>query len=241
MTDTYTNARSCAKGKEGDGLNVAWRQAFHRGHSSTQNWTHLGMMDYQTDDEQNLRDRVHFARVYGVPSAFGNLGRQDHVFLQHDKKNGKHRFQMRVWKNTGEGGTKLVADGDKYCNPSCGMSDSEGDDPEGVVDPKLPVLPSEPGDGDSEPNPDDWRSKTCTDDAVTDHTMYGPDRWKGLDGNGAWASVIEGWQYNLTHGRLEKHFANNFCTTPFTSVDETLTLVGIQLLQRPYGCLLRGL
>ncbi|KAH7129387.1 family 3 carbohydrate esterase [Dactylonectria estremocensis] len=49
-------------------------------------------------------------------NAFGNLGRKDYVFLQHDKHNGKHRFRMRTWKNVGQGGTKVVAGGNKYCN-----------------------------------------------------------------------------------------------------------------------------
>ncbi|KFY97907.1 hypothetical protein V498_01794 [Pseudogymnoascus sp. VKM F-4517 (FW-2822)] len=116
LTKTFTAARSCKKGQEGDGLNVAWRQAFHKGHTAGQQWTHVGMTDFQTDDEINLRDRIHFARIYGTPSAFGNLGRQGYVFMQHDEHDGKQRFQMRVWKNLGEGGTKLLADGDKYCN-----------------------------------------------------------------------------------------------------------------------------
>lgn len=116
MTKTFTAAHSCKKGQEGDGLNVAWRQAFHKGHTAGKQWAHLGMTDFQTDDEVNLSDRIHFARIYGTPSAFGNLGRQDYVFMQHDEHDGKQRFQMLVWKNMGEGGTKLLADGDKYCN-----------------------------------------------------------------------------------------------------------------------------
>ncbi|KAH8895341.1 hypothetical protein GQ53DRAFT_855657 [Thozetella sp. PMI_491] len=114
-TTTWTNARSCAKGVQGDGLNVAWRQGFFTGQTSGP--THLGMAAYQTADESDLRGRIHFARIYGTPSAFGNLGRQDYVFLQHEKlSSGKHKFQMRVWQSTGEGGTKVKADGNKYCN-----------------------------------------------------------------------------------------------------------------------------
>lgn len=58
--------------------------------------------------KSGLRDRVHFARIFGEPQDFGLLGRQDYVFLQHTKEDdGKHRFDMRVWKNIGSGGTKL--------------------------------------------------------------------------------------------------------------------------------------
>lgn len=97
------------------------------------------------------------------------------------------------------------------------MTDAEGDDPEGVVDPQLPIMPTQPGDGGgNEPNEDDWRSITCTNEGVTDHTMYGPDRWKMVDADGAWASAIDGWQYNLTQGRIEKHFANNVSDPPYS-------------------------
>lgn len=111
----YTNARSCMKGVEGDGLNVAWRQGFYTGESSGAAWK--GMASYVTNEEDYLRDRIHFARIYGQATIFGNLPLQDYVFFQHTElDNGKHRFQMRVWKNTGGGGTKLVADGNRYCN-----------------------------------------------------------------------------------------------------------------------------
>ncbi|KAF7549363.1 hypothetical protein G7Z17_g6445 [Cylindrodendrum hubeiense] len=116
MTDTWTNSRSCKQGKEGDGLNVGWRQAFHKGYKSGEDWTHFGMTGYMTNDEQDVTNRIHFARVYGTASAFGNLPRRDYVFMQHDENNGKHRFRLRAWKSTGEGGTKLLADGNKYCN-----------------------------------------------------------------------------------------------------------------------------
>ncbi|KAJ3542506.1 hypothetical protein NM208_g4051 [Fusarium decemcellulare] len=92
-TYTWTNARSCRKGYEGDGP------------------THKGM------GGDNLRTRIHFARIYGQSGIYGNLPLQDYVYLEHiSLDNGKHRFNMRVWKNTGGGGTKLVADGNKYCN-----------------------------------------------------------------------------------------------------------------------------
>ncbi|KAF7556324.1 hypothetical protein G7Z17_g1541 [Cylindrodendrum hubeiense] len=114
-TWTYTNTRSCKVGSEGDGLNVAWRQGFYTGESSGS--THKGMAAYMNDDETNIRERVHFARIAGKSSIFGNLPKQDYVFMEHTElSSGKHRFQMRVWKNTGSGGTKLLADGNKYCN-----------------------------------------------------------------------------------------------------------------------------
>ncbi|CAG8097452.1 unnamed protein product [Penicillium olsonii] len=110
-TYTYTNSRSCQKGKEGDGLNVAWRQAFQNG--ATSGPTHNGMSGFGDD---GLRKRVHFARIFGEPQDFGLLGRQDYVFMEHVKHDGNHRFNMRVWKNTGSGSTKLRADGNAYCN-----------------------------------------------------------------------------------------------------------------------------
>lgn len=111
-TTTWTNSRSCAPGKLGDGLNVAWRQGFLKGQSSGP--THLGVREY---GDSGLRDRVFFARVYGEPQEFALLGRQDYVFMQHTRlENGKHQFDVRVWKNTGRGATKLKADGNKYCN-----------------------------------------------------------------------------------------------------------------------------
>ncbi|KAK6846292.1 hypothetical protein PG987_001480 [Apiospora arundinis] len=114
-TTTWTNARSCAKGRLGDGLNVGWRQGFLKGANS--GTTHGGMGGFVTPTETYLRDRVHFARIYGEPQDFGLRPRRDYVFMQHSTLgNGQHRFNMRVWKNIGSGSTKLEADGNKYCN-----------------------------------------------------------------------------------------------------------------------------
>ncbi|KAK8022879.1 fg-gap repeat domain-containing protein [Apiospora marii] len=114
-TTTWTNARSCAKGRLGDGLNVAWRQGFYRGANS--GTTHGGMGGFVTPTETYLRDRVHFARILGEPQDFGLRPRRDYVFMQHTAlSGGQHRFDMRVWKNIGSGSTKLEADGNKYCN-----------------------------------------------------------------------------------------------------------------------------
>ena len=116
QTFTYTNTRSCKQGQEGDGLNVAWRQGFEKG--KTSGYTHYGMKDFQEKgDLYNLQSRIHFARIYGTKPAFGNLGVQDYVFFEREKRSDNDfTFHVRVWKNKGQGGTKVLADGDKYCN-----------------------------------------------------------------------------------------------------------------------------
>ncbi|KAL5362439.1 hypothetical protein BJX96DRAFT_177152 [Aspergillus floccosus] len=112
QTTTWTNSRSCHKGQEGDGLNVAWRQGVAKGQSAGP--THYGMSGF---GDKGLRDRVHFARIYGEPQDFGLLGRQDYVFMEHTEEDtGKRRFDMHVWKNVGSGATKIRADGNRYCN-----------------------------------------------------------------------------------------------------------------------------
>ncbi|OBT56778.1 hypothetical protein VE04_04842 [Pseudogymnoascus sp. 24MN13] len=105
---TYTNSRSCQKGELGDGLNVAWRQGFLSGSSSGP--THLGM------GVAGIRDRIHFARIYGESESFGLLGRHDYVYMEHTRNGDKYDIQVKVWKNAGYGSTKLKADGNKYCN-----------------------------------------------------------------------------------------------------------------------------
>ncbi|KAK0099309.1 hypothetical protein ONS96_008539 [Cadophora gregata f. sp. sojae] len=115
VTTTWINSRSCQKGVEGAGLNVAWRQAFLTGKTSGP--THLGMGAYLTDTETNLRGRIHFARIYGEVTKFGTLPKQDYIFMEHKAvSTTSHQFQMRVWKNIGAGGTNLKADGNKFCN-----------------------------------------------------------------------------------------------------------------------------
>ncbi|KAM0330967.1 hypothetical protein ACHAQA_003924 [Verticillium albo-atrum] len=115
-TTTWTNARSCTRGREGDGLNVAWRQA-HYG-DNTEGPTHYGVAYLRGDEDfEDWRQRIHFARIYGTQESFGNLGVQDYVFMQVEKLGtDKYKFKVRVWKNEGGGGTKLLADGNKYCN-----------------------------------------------------------------------------------------------------------------------------
>ena len=113
-TTTYTNARSCKKGREGDGLHVAWRQAFYKGSSSGP--THGGIA-YLQEKAEDWRSKIHFARVYGTKPAFGNLGVQDYVYIKSDKvSDNNYKVTVNVWKNLGSGGTKLEADGNKYCN-----------------------------------------------------------------------------------------------------------------------------
>lgn len=119
QTTTWTNARSCAKGREGNGLNVAWRQAFFRGQGSGA--THGGVAHYRNDDDdfEDWRQRIHFARIYGREESFqyADQSVKDYVFMQVAKGNDKtFKFRVRAWKNLGEGGTKLEADGNKYCN-----------------------------------------------------------------------------------------------------------------------------
>ncbi|KAI1765641.1 carbohydrate esterase family 3 protein [Hypoxylon sp. FL1150] len=108
-TYTYTNSRSCRTGVEGDGLNVAWRQGFYTGESSGP--THKA----EFDGDVNI-NRIHFARIYGETEGFPLLGRQDYVYMEHSTSGDSHIFEMKVWKNTGQGGAKLKADGDKYGN-----------------------------------------------------------------------------------------------------------------------------
>ncbi|UPK95518.1 hypothetical protein LCI18_006453 [Fusarium solani-melongenae] len=93
-----------------------------------------------------------------------------------------------------------------WLNPSCGLTDTEGDDEGGVVDPKRPVMPEE---GEQDPDENDWKSITCTRSSVEDHTKNVAERWRDIDADGAWISVIEGWQKNLTLGRPMEDFSNN--------------------------------
>lgn len=108
-TTTWTNSRSCAKGLEGNGLNVAWRQGYHSGASSGP--THLASFNGDVN-----RNRIHFARIYGEPESFSLLGRQDYVYMEHVKDGDLHTFKLNVWKSKGSGATKLKADGNKYGN-----------------------------------------------------------------------------------------------------------------------------
>ncbi|KAI8199012.1 hypothetical protein K4K52_009288 [Colletotrichum sp. SAR 10_76] len=65
QTTTYTNSRSCHWGKEGDGLYSAWRIGTNK--ASGKSPTHTGGM------ANGIRNRIHFACVYGSPQDFGLL------------------------------------------------------------------------------------------------------------------------------------------------------------------------
>ncbi|KAM7189559.1 hypothetical protein V8F20_010098 [Naviculisporaceae sp. PSN 640] len=101
---TWTNSRSCIKGREGDGLNIVWREA-------ASNPTHSGM------STPSVRGRIHFGRVFSDPVDIGLQRKLDYVYLEHvNRTDGRHDFKVRVWKNNGSGATKIKADGNKYCN-----------------------------------------------------------------------------------------------------------------------------
>ena len=68
------------------------------------------------EDRKDLTDRIFFARIYGTKPAFGNFGVQDYVFIENVEDGDNWKFNVRVWKNTGSGGTKVLADGNKYGN-----------------------------------------------------------------------------------------------------------------------------
>ncbi|KAI8261062.1 Multidomain esterase [Colletotrichum sp. SAR 10_98] len=109
QTTTYTNSRSCYWGKEGDGLYSAWRIGTNK--ASGKSPTHTGGM------ANGIRNRIHFARVYGSPQDFGLLSRKDYVWMEHKElSNGKHEFKVRVWKSKGYGATKPKADRNFYCD-----------------------------------------------------------------------------------------------------------------------------
>lgn len=76
-TYAWTNSRSCESGVEGDGLKVTWRQGFWL--SETSGPAYLGVGQFVTDTETNLRPRVHFARIFGDRQDFIALPRQDFV------------------------------------------------------------------------------------------------------------------------------------------------------------------
>ncbi|KAL3463731.1 SGNH hydrolase-type esterase domain-containing protein [Aspergillus heterothallicus] len=113
-TTTYTNSRSCIKGESGDGLNVVWRQGFYQDANSGPSHPGMGGL-FGTS---GLRDQVYFARIYGEVADFGELGRQDYVFIEKDtsEEGLGPMYYVHVWKSKGAGGAKIKADGDRYCN-----------------------------------------------------------------------------------------------------------------------------
>lgn len=80
-------------------LTTCRRQGFWHGSSSGP--THAGV------GGTSNRNRIHFARIYGE-AQFGLLGRADYVFMDVVKQaDGRFKFDMKVWKNTGGGGSKV--------------------------------------------------------------------------------------------------------------------------------------
>ncbi|KAK4155613.1 hypothetical protein C8A00DRAFT_31562 [Chaetomidium leptoderma] len=82
--------------------------------------SHFGLPGEVNAVNPDLRKRVQFGRIFGGKPAFGNLGVQDFVYFDFDQVQflppKKWSLKVRVWRNTGAGGTKLLADGNKYCN-----------------------------------------------------------------------------------------------------------------------------
>jgi hypothetical protein len=65
--------------------------------------------------------QVFFGRIFGTKPAFGNLGVMDYVYFEIEETTiplapSAYSVKMRVFRNRGAGGTKLLADGNKYCN-----------------------------------------------------------------------------------------------------------------------------
>ncbi|GIK05073.1 hypothetical protein Aspvir_009172 [Aspergillus viridinutans] len=86
--DTGEAYMSCQHGTDGDGLNIAWRQGFWQGTNSGPTYNGMSV--------DGVRERIHFARVYGEPEDFGLLGRQDYVYLEHSKDGDRHKFAIVV-------------------------------------------------------------------------------------------------------------------------------------------------
>lgn len=111
---TYTNARSCAQGKIGDGLSISWREGVSKSKKTSP--THASLSSYQKTQGRSLRPAVRFAKIYG-DAPFASRPRSDYVLFNRTKiAGGKFRFNVLVWKNTAVGGARLKMDGNKYCN-----------------------------------------------------------------------------------------------------------------------------
>ncbi|KAL5337942.1 hypothetical protein BJX70DRAFT_399210 [Aspergillus crustosus] len=97
---------------EGDGLNIVWRQGVRSGESSGP--THPGMDGLDDDD---IRNQIHFARVFGSAQDFGLGSRKDYVYAKAWRlgDNGFHIVDIYAFKNVGSGATKIKAD-NRYCN-----------------------------------------------------------------------------------------------------------------------------
>ena len=76
-------------------------------------WIAAGIT-HQGQAETNIRKNIKFGRIYGG-------GKLDYIYLKEEKE----YYDVRVWKNTGSGGTRRKADGNFYCDMlGTGMFDS---------------------------------------------------------------------------------------------------------------------
>lgn len=63
------------------------------------------------------RDRIKFGRIYGGNQVAYGGNRRDYIYVVSvDQGKQIYRHELRVWRNDGEGGTKLRADGNRYCD-----------------------------------------------------------------------------------------------------------------------------
>ena len=58
-----------------------------------------------------IRNRVLFGRLFADAQDLGLQRRQDYVYFEHSVVNGRHQFNVKVWKNVGSGSTKLKGEG----------------------------------------------------------------------------------------------------------------------------------
>lgn len=108
-TWAYTNNRGCTKGRLGQGLTPLWRAVQNAvdgvGH------THAGL------GVAGVRDLIHFARSNYGGQVFSLRPRADYIYIEPVAGTGTQvTYKFHVWQNTGGGGAKLKADGDRYCN-----------------------------------------------------------------------------------------------------------------------------
>ncbi|KAJ4264235.1 hypothetical protein NW762_005429 [Fusarium torreyae] len=208
QTTTWTNGRSCKSGKEGDGLNVFWRQGFYDGKTSGP--THSGVAKYGS---KGLRDRVFFARIYDKPetTSRGMMNALDYVFLDHEESDGKHKFTIRTWKNTGQGGTELNADGNRYCN-MWGHGDGKAD--------FVWIAPNGTMRG--------WKNKSK-------RTLGGTDTFWDAEERGIW---VPGDYGKTIHDRRDIHLADwdgdGTCDIILVDPSQEFKVVDVWLNERPY-------
>lgn len=96
-------------------LSIFRRQGFYG--TATSGPTINGVGGFANSTEEDLRHRTFFARIYGVPQDFGLVPQQDYAFMAHiPQPDGTTTFELNTWQSLSYGGTKVFADGDKYCN-----------------------------------------------------------------------------------------------------------------------------